>query len=63
MAKDNKIETFEEDAPAVKTAPASSATEQAKKPYGQNPGDIVDQAQAVGGSFEHIGGGKYRRLA
>lgn len=33
-----------------------------KKPYGQNIGDEVPHAEAVGGQYEAIGCGMYRRV-
>lgn len=56
-------DTIEEAAPKGKKATkAEDAAPAPRKPEGQNVGDIVDAASAVGGSYEAIGAGKFRRI-
>lgn len=54
-------EITDEVAAKKKATPAPDAPV-AAKPYGQNPGDVVDHAEAVGGRYEAVGAGKFRRL-
>lgn len=56
--KDNTVEEFAADPVVEVVADAAPA----KKPYGQNPGDIVDANEAVGGQYEAVGAGKMRRI-
>ena len=58
-------ETVEEFASeeVVVAAPAPVAAAPELKPYGQNPGDVVDANEAKGGRYEALGAGKMRRLA
>lgn len=63
-------ETFEEGAtPAPKKgkgkpveAAAEAAPVEKKKPFGQNPGDVVPEADAVGGKYKSVGAGMMERL-
>lgn len=65
MPKDREttVEEFaSEDFGVAVAAPAPVAAPELK-PYGQNPGDIVDANEAKGGRYEALGAGKMRRLA
>lgn len=58
---ENTVEEFAVEEAAPVAAPEVFAEE--KKPYGQNPGDIVDACDAKGGRYQAVGAGKMRRLA